>query len=290
LLEAALVLAANEIRHRARVVKIYRPLPPVMGDEARLIQVFFSLLINAAQAIPDGHADDNRIEIKTWTEGSRAVIEIRDSGEGIRAENLARIFDPFFTTKPQGLGTGLGLAVCHGTVQGLGGEIVVESTLGLGSRFRVVLPGAPEQARDRPTAERVSTGRGRSGKIIVIDDDAAVGTAIRRALGRRHDVLTTTSGAEAVERIRRGERFDLILCDLMMPMLSGMDVHDALTTLCPEQASRMVFITGGAFTVTAREFLDRVPNERFDKPFDASRLRLLAKTMVDDLPPAASTK
>jgi len=283
-LEAALALASNEVRHRARVVKVYRPVPLVLADEARITQVFFSLIINAAQAIPDGHADENQIDVKTWTDAGRAVIEIRDSGGGIRPENLARIFDPFFTTKAQGLGSGLGLAISHGTVESLGGNIVVESTLGLGATFRVILPGASATTTEPPPPPRVSTGRGRSGKVLVIDDDAAVGAAIRRALGRRHDVLTTTEAQEALDRITRGEVFDLILCDLMMPQLSGMELHAQLLAAAPDQAERMVFITGGAFTVAAREFLDRVSNPRFDKPFDASRLRMLAKTMVDELP------
>ncbi|CAN5769709.1 hypothetical protein BH11MYX4_BH11MYX4_10380 [soil metagenome] len=282
--ESALALASNEIRHRARVLKVYRPVPLVLADEARLTQVFFSLLINAAQATADGHADENQIDVKTWTDDGNAVVEIRDSGGGIRPEHIARVFDPFFTTKPQGLGSGLGLAISHGTVESLGGDIIVESTLGLGATFRVVLPGAPNATQERPRPPRVSTGRGRTGKIMVIDDDAAVGAAIRRALGRRHDVVTTTTAQEAIDRIGAGELFDLILCDLMMPQMSGMDLHAELLLLAPDQAARMVFITGGAFTVAAREFLDRVPNERFDKPFDASRLRLLAKTMVDDLP------
>ncbi len=285
--ESALALASNEIRHRARVLKVYRPVPLVLADEARITQVFFSLLINAAQAIPDGHAEDNQIEVKTWTDDGRAIVEIRDSGGGIRPEHLSRIFDPFFTTKPQGLGSGLGLAISHGTVESLGGDIVVESTAGLGATFRVILPGAGSAAVETRATPRVSTGRGRSGKVIVIDDDAAVGAAIRRTLGRRHDVITTTSAQEALDRIRGGELFDMILCDLMMPQLSGMDLHAQLMEEAPDQAARMVFITGGAFTIAAREFLDRVTNERFDKPFDASHLRMLAKTMVDDLSPVS---
>ena len=151
----------------------------------------------------------------------------------------------------------------------------------------MILPGAANVAVDARATPRVSTGRGRSGKVMVIDDDAAVGAAIRRALGRRHDVITTTSAQEALDRIRGGELFDMILCDLMMPQLSGMDLHAELLATAPDQAERMVFITGGAFTITAREFLDRVTNERFDKPFDASHLRMLAKTMVNERPPAS---
>ena len=284
--EAACALAWNEIRHRARLVKIYRPLPRVEANDARLTLVFYNLFINAAQAITEGRADDNQIDLKTWTDQGRAVIEIRDTGSGIAPVHLPRIFDPFFTTKPQGVGTGLGLSICHGIVTSLGGEISVETTVGVGTAVRVVLPAYGGSPRPSVLPIRVSTGAGRSGRILVVDDDAAICTAIRRTLGRRHQVLTTTSGKEALERVRAGERFDLILCDLMMPVVSGMEVHAQIASVSQGQADRMVFLTGGAFTPAAREFLQRVPNERFDKPFDGGRLRMLAKEMVDDQPPS----
>lgn len=287
-LEASCSLAWNEIRHRARLVKIYRPLPPVEANDARLTLAFYHLFINAAQAITEGRADDNQIELKTWTANGRAVVEIRDTGAGIAPLHLARIFDPFFTTKPQGLGAGLGLSVCHGIVSALGGEIAVETTVGVGTAFRVSLPGYAGAPRPAVIPTRVSSGAGRGGKILVIDDDAAICTAIRRLLGRRHQVLTTTSGKDALDRIREGERFDLILCDLMMPVVTGVEVHAGIMELAPDQAERIVFLTGGAFTAAARDFLKRVPNERFDKPFDGGRLRLLAKEMVDDKPPPKS--
>ena len=144
--------------------------------------------------------------------------------------------------------------------------------------------GCGNQQRAGPGA-MAKGGLFRSGKILVIDDDAAICTAIRRTLGRRHQVTTTTSGREAIDRIKGGERYDLILCDLMMPMVTGMEVHAELTEAAPEQASRLVFLTGGAFTTEAREFLKRIPNERFEKPFDGGRLRMLAKEMVDDAKP-----
>lgn len=285
-LEAACALAGNEIRHRARLVKVYRPLPPVEANDARLTLVFYNLFINAAQAITEGRADNNQVSLRTWTDSGRAVIEIRDTGVGIAPLHLPRIFDPFFSTKPQGIGIGLGLSVCHGIVSSLGGEIEVETTLGVGTVFRVSLPAYVGAPRPAVLTTRVSTGTGRSGRILVVDDDAAICTAIRRTLGRKHQVLTTTSGAEAIDRIRAGERFDLILCDLMMPVVTGMEVHAAIASVAPDQAERMVFLTGGAFTPAARDFLERVSNERFDKPFDGGRLRMLAKEMVDEQPPA----
>ena len=285
LIEAACALASNEVRHRARLVRIYRPVPAVEANDARLTLVFFNILINAVQAIPPGRADDNQIEIRTWTDHGKAVIEIRDSGGGIAPDVLTRIFDPFFTTQPQEVGTGLGLSMCHGIVTALRGDIAVESTLSVGTTVRVSLPGYEGAAKVAPVATRVSTGTGRSGKILVIDDDAAICTAIRRTLGRRHQVTTTTSGREAIDRITGGERYDLILCDLMMPMVTGMEVHAELFAAAPDQADRIVFLTGGAFTAEARDFLKRIPNERFEKPFDGGLLRMLAKEMVDDARP-----
>jgi signal transduction histidine kinase len=99
-----------------------------------------SLLTNAAQAIPHGAPDKNRVEVRLRAEGKWVVAEVEDTGVGIPPELLQRIFDPFFSTKPMGVGTGLGLSICHGIVTGLGGEISVESTVGQGSCFRVRLP------------------------------------------------------------------------------------------------------------------------------------------------------
>jgi len=284
-IEAACALASNEIRHRARLVKVYRPLPAVEANDARLTLVFFNLFMNAVHAIQPGRADDNQIDVRTWTDHGRAVVEIRDTGCGIASEHLSRVFDPFFTTRSQELGTGLGLSMCHGIITALGGDIAVESTLSVGTTIRVSIPGFSGVAPTPPVVTRVSTGNGRSGKILVVDDDAAICTAIRRTLGRRHQVTTTTSGREAIDRIKGGERYDLILCDLMMPMVTGMEVHAELHQATPDQADRIVFLTGGAFTAEAREFLKSIPNERFEKPFDGGRLRMLAKEMVDDARP-----
>ena len=151
-LQSALGLAQNEIRHRARLEVDVGDIPPVMGSEHRLGQVFLNLLINAAQAIPEGRAAENVVRAITATApDGRALVEISDTGTGIPPDVLPRIFDPFFTTKPVGVGTGLGLSICHGIVSGLGGEIHVESTLGRGTTFRVLLAAArPARARRTP--------------------------------------------------------------------------------------------------------------------------------------------
>ncbi|MBI5497461.1 MAG: PAS domain S-box protein [Deltaproteobacteria bacterium] len=141
-LDTVVRLATAETRHRARVVKDFAVvLPPVAAEETRLGQVFLNLLVNAAQAIPEGSAETNEIRLMACPAGAgRVMVEVRDTGAGIPVETLPRIFDPFFTTKPVGQGTGLGLSICRGIVEGLGGEIVVESQVGKGSVFRVILP------------------------------------------------------------------------------------------------------------------------------------------------------
>ncbi|MBN1209793.1 MAG: AAA family ATPase [Myxococcaceae bacterium] len=135
-------MARSEIRHRARLVKEYGPLPPVTASETRLGQVFLNLIVNAAQAIPEG-TDAKAHEIRLTTQrddAGWAVVTVKDTGAGIPPENLSRLFDPFFTTKPAGVGTGLGLSICHGIITGLGGRITVESEPGRGTAFRVFLP------------------------------------------------------------------------------------------------------------------------------------------------------
>jgi len=139
----ALALAMSELRERARVVTDLAPVPPVDANEGRLVQVLVNLLVNAAQAIPPGQASRHEVHVRTRTDAAgRAVVSIRDTGEGIPAERLARLFDPFFTTRPAGKGSGLGLAISHNIVTGLGGELTVDSAVGAGSTFSVILPAA----------------------------------------------------------------------------------------------------------------------------------------------------
>jgi PAS domain S-box-containing protein len=142
-LRSAVNVTNNELRHRAIVQLELAPVPFVRGSGQRLGQVFVNLLINAAQAMTEGHANENRIRVACFSApDERVVVEVADTGCGIAPENQARIFEPFFTTKPVGVGTGLGLSVCHGIVERLHGEITVESRLGQGATFRVLLPRA----------------------------------------------------------------------------------------------------------------------------------------------------
>jgi signal transduction histidine kinase len=278
-IEASINMAWNEIRHRARLVKDYGPVPMVEATEGRLGQVFLNLLVNAAQAIPAGQADLHEIRVCTRTApDGRAVIEIRDSGAGIAPEVRGRLFEPFFTTKPPGIGTGLGLTICQRIVTSFGGEITVESEVGRGSTFRVTLPASVERATAAPPPPE-SQRPVRRGRILVIDDEPLIAAVIRRALAE-HEVLAVTDGRAALARMEAGERFDVILCDLMMPNLSGMEVYAELLRIARDQAERVIFVTGGAFSAQAQAFLERVPNIRVDKPFDSQALRTLVNNYL----------
>jgi signal transduction histidine kinase len=279
-IDSALRLAWNEIRHRARLVKDDGNVPPVEANEARLAQVLLNLIVNAAQAIPEGDADRNEIRIATHLgEGDRVIVEVRDTGSGIPQEILGRIFDPFFTTKPMGMGTGLGLAICHRIVKSFKGDIMVVSTLGAGTTFSVSLPFAKAaHSASPPLAAPVHSGR--RGHILVVDDEPMVATIVRRMLRDEHEVVIAHSGREAADRVQGGERFDLIICDLMMPQMTGMDLQAELAGIASDQAERMLFMTGGAFTPRARQFLDETRNPRIEKPIDVPNLLALVHNLL----------
>lgn len=281
-IELSIQLVESQIRHRASLVREYGPTPLVDADESRLSQVFVNLLINAAQAITDRKSDDPEIRIVTSTDDHGcAIIEVRDNGPGIAEANRSRIFDPFFTTKAVGVGTGLGLSICHGIVTTHGGEITFETVSGLGTSFRVMLPPARLDGAPR-VAERaiVRVPGGRRGRVLVVDDEPMVVSAIRRILGGDHEITAASNGVEAMERFLAGERFDVVLCDVMMPVMDGIQLYDKIAQFAPDQADKIVFITGGAYTPPARAFLDRMPHPRTEKPFNAANLRGLVRRLV----------
>lgn len=278
ILESSLRMAWNELKHRARVVRQYQPVPLVHGDESRLGQVFLNLIVNAVHALEEGRADNNTITISTAVDPrGRVMVEVRDTGSGMSQEVLGHLFTPFYTTKPVGVGTGLGLSICNRIVQALGGEITVESETGKGSTFRVFLPRSDAVNTVRKTSRIRRPIAALSARVLVIDDEPIVGTALKRVMGKENEVITETSARKALERIRAGEHVDLILCDLMMPDMTGVDFYNELNAFAPERAADIVFMTGGAFTPKARNFLDTVPNERLEKPFDMVTLKNLVQ-------------
>ncbi|HWL88748.1 MAG TPA: ATP-binding protein [Polyangiaceae bacterium] len=279
-LDASVNMAWNEIRHRARLIKEYGDLPPIEANESRLGQVFLNLLVNAAQAIPEGRANEHEIRVRTHLDADeRVVVAVSDTGSGIPPDSLGRIFDPFFTTKPVGVGTGLGLWICQGIVTALGGEIAVDSEPGRGTTVTCTIP--QRYARSQPPATRSESPRSaRRGRILVIDDEPALGPSLAIALSDEHDVVSTASGREALELLGRDDRFDLILCDLMMPDITGMDVYESLKEHRQELAARMIFVTGGSFTQRSTDFAEAIAQRILEKPFDVQHVRELVRARI----------
>jgi len=239
------------------------------------------LLLNASQAIREGAADENEVRVSLRAASQdRVAIEVSDTGRGIAEEHLPHLFDPFFTTKDVGEGTGLGLFICHRIVTEMGGTIEVESRLGQGAIFRVLLPAATRPSQRLELVPELPKPV-RRGRILVVDDDTLVARALSRLLAAEHDVVAMTRAEEALNRLKQGERFDMIFCDLMMPVTTGQEFHERLRSLAPEQAERTIFITGGAFTDTSRKFLETTDNDRLEKPFDRSKLDAIVARYVN---------
>jgi two-component system, NtrC family, sensor kinase len=272
LVESAVAMLDNEIRHHARLERDLKAVPPVDAGETKLAQVFLNLIHNAAQAIAPGRVQENVIRVRSGLDAEgQVVVEVEDTGEGIVPEHLERIFDAFFTTKPVGVGTGLGLAICHREVTAIGGRIEVESEPGRGTTFRVVLPPAAA-AEATPAAETPVAAPVARRRILVVDDEVEVGNPIRRILGRAHSVEIVSDPREALSKVLGGA-FDVILCDLMMPEMTGMQLHAEISKQDPALAGRMVFLSGGAFSPGVAEFLRAYPGRVLHKPFESELLR-----------------
>ncbi|MEY4509519.1 MAG: hypothetical protein RLZZ450_1641 [Pseudomonadota bacterium] len=271
-IDAAARLAMQHIRTRARLRLDLGVLPPVRANEARLAQVFLNLLINAAQATPEGAPDKHEIRVKASQEGSKVVIVVSDTGCGIAHELTSRIFEPFYTTKPADQGTGLGLSISRDVIVAFGGTISVDSELGQGASFRIELPVASAAVADdtvvthksQPPAPCLEL------RILVLDDEPLIGDFLAGALDG-HLVEVTTEGVEALKRVADAS-FDLVLCDLRMPRMSGIEFYGELCRRRPDLASCFVLMTGAAIDEELRMFLasNAVPVLR--KPFDMSEL------------------
>lgn len=277
-LEAALRVTHNEMQHRARLVTEMADAPRVSGSELRLEQVFVNLLVNAMQALPDGRkSNEIRVSLGTSARGE-VVVEVADNGPGIPDEIRARIFNPFFTTKGVGTGLGLGLSICHGIVTWHDGTITVDSVPGRGSTFRIVLPALAKVVGAETSIARPKGTRGRplaAGlRVLVVDDEPLLAAMIGSLLEDDCQVDVAVQGRAALDRLARATTpYDVILCDLMMPGMTGMELYDEVVRLYPGLEERFVFMTGGAFTPRAIEFLARVKNRRLEKPFDSAALR-----------------
>jgi PAS domain S-box-containing protein len=275
-IELALKMTGSLIRPLARVVTSYEATARVMAVESQLIQSLVNVLMNAGQAMASAHgrtADrtESIISVATRNDRDGVLIEIADTGPGMAPEVAARVFEPFFTTKPMNEGTGLGLAICHGLVTGMGGTITLDSAVGRGTTVRIWLRAtadAPVATAPLP-ATREPHERLR---VLLVDDEPLVRRAMSRMLSS-HELSVADGFRAAVEHLFvRRESFDVVVCDLMMPDGTGMDLHERIAAERPDLSDRFVFVTGGAFTERAENFLQATASPTLHKPVRSQTL------------------
>jgi len=281
-LEWAIKLTTNQVRHAARFNKHVGPTPPVIGNEVRLSQVFVNLLVNAAEAVV-GSAEANEIVVVLGTAPDGwALVEVHDTGTGVSAQTAGRIFEPFFSTKPSttGSGSGLGLSICRAIVEGMQGRISLgPSHLG-GACFRVLLPPAGISVAVGQTDKARASAVPRQGHVLVIDDEPLVARSLKRLLERNHTVTVAEQASDALAWLKRAIPCDVVLCDMLMPGTSGIEVYEQVRVLRPELATKIVFMTGGEPEPKVADFLARIGNLTITKPFTAGEIEAIVQQML----------
>ena len=272
--ETALQLAQADLKHRVTLQVELAELPPVLGSAGRLSQVVLQLLLNALQSFDEDHQGERRVEVIGRSEGGSVELQVRDNGRGMDADTQSRIWDPFFTTHTRGA-LGLGLPICQDIIARHGGTLTVTSESGEGTTVTVRLPGMQDAVHfsllKSPATGATDPLQGAS--ILVVDDEPAIVRCIKRLLRAAQEVRTATSGREALALLLDGVTPDLILCDLMMADVSGVELYEQVLTQRPELEPRILFITGGAFTDRTRAFCEEHYDRLIEKPFESKVLR-----------------
>jgi nitrogen-specific signal transduction histidine kinase len=267
---SACKIAFNEIRHRAHLVQVLATLPRIPGSHGKLAQVVTNLLVNAAQAIPEGNLEAHRVTVRTGATEDDVWLQVEDTGWGISPQVRARMFDPFFTTKARTQGTGLGLALCADIVRQHQGSITPGLGPDGGTCFEVRLPRNTELELSSvpPPAASLVVPRARTARrlrLLLIDDEPLVLRSLRRMLSEHH-VDTARGGGDALELLGHQQDYDLIFCDLMMPEMDGTVFYAELERSMPELLGRIVFCSGGAFTTRTKEFVEHLSRPLVEKP------------------------
>ncbi len=216
---------------------------PIIGDTTQLQQVVANFLQNAVDAIEESGIGD-QIIFRTLNQDEWVVMEIEDNGPGIPEENLSKLFDPFFTTKSPGKGTGLGLSINYNVIQKCGGFIFVAQDAQPGTRFIVKISSVESQEVSAKKKIEPDDATYLPSKVLIVDDEKTLCRSLSeylRELGCRTD--TAFNGLLAMEILKK-KNYDLILLDLKMPVMSGIELYQYLATERPELAPKVVFMSG----------------------------------------------
>jgi CheY-like chemotaxis protein len=200
---------------------------------------------------------------------------VEDDGAGIPAEHLAVIFEPFFTTRSGSGGTGLGLSISRDIVVRAGGKLTARSVVGEGTTMELTLARAALGGTVEPDPGSATTSAASPGapmRILVVDDEPLIARSLTTMLRHHGEVVSETDSKRALERLMSDPPFDAVVCDIMMPGLTGCDLHEKVAQSKPGLETRFVFISGGAYTSRVRDYLARIPNPQLSKPFKVATL------------------
>lgn len=266
---SAINIALNQIRHRARLVRELEADLHALAREGQVVQVLLNVLVNAAQAIPSGSSSsDNTITVRSEALGlSRVRVSITDTGAGISEAQIPKLFQPFSTSKTRGEGAGLGLAISKRILDELAGSIRIQSHLGKGTTVTIELPRAQASGRDTTKVSGVRSMPTSSARVLVVDDELFLAKGLKRALGKDRTVIAN-DGTAAAEILDSDPHFDVVLCDLMMPGMSGQELYARVCARHPQLVGRFVFMTGGTFAESSQAFVQSVQAPILHKPFD----------------------
>ncbi len=275
-------LVTPQIRHRGQIEFVSAGPVYIRDANGRLGQILLNLLTNAIAATVD--TSTARLEVKVEASNDVVTLTVRDNGPGVPAEVGDRVFDSFFTTKAPGEGTGLGLSICRHLAASGGGSVRLLST-GPGAAFAVELPRAfPDAPAFKGPAPAATAPRAR---VLIIDDDQRVCRAMARAL-KTCAVDTAFSGSEGLALLDT-ESYDIVLCDAMMPELSGLDVYRRVLADDPAVARRFVFVTGGAHSGLSEDDLVSTGRPVLRKPVKPDALQEIVERARDRGPEASAT-
>jgi PAS domain S-box-containing protein len=274
LIESTLVLRTYHLKvNNIKVAtSLDHYLPETVADPGQIQQVLLNLIVNAETEMKLAHGK-GKLTITTEKSDNTIKICVKDDGPGIKPAVIDRIFDPFFTTREVGQGTGLGLSLCYGIVAEHKGRIYAESQPGKGATFIVELPVVTE-AKPPKRAEPVLKKLKKTAKarILVVDDEQVVRDVVNRVLtGEGHKVKTVDNVADALKKIE-SERYDLILLDIKMPGINGVELYKRIQKINKSLARRVAFITGDIMSADTEKFLSETKVAHIDKPFDAEQL------------------
>lgn len=266
-------LAQNEIRHRAELVRQLEPGLVAFARQGQVVQVLVNLLVNAAQAIPDESGRPQVVRVQSRAVSLTEVeITISDTGLGISPEVRESLFEPAASVRSSGVGPGFGLAISKRIVQELNGSIEVAETGPAGTTLAVRLPRLPVEETQPESRKSHYDLLHSPYRVLVVDDEPMIARAIKRALDP-FVVQVATDGIDALTALENEPEFDVILCDLMMPRISGADLFRRIEEQNPHLTKRFVFMTGGAFADWSQRFLETVERPIIEKPFQPSQLR-----------------